>query len=187
MRSFILYLVSTSFLAVPALVAQQFEIGAFLAGGRQSAPQPVADSTSSGVLLAGTYAEWVRPHIHPGLEVRYVSAGGGGVDGPSAIGVTGALAGPRASITLGRIHLYVAALAGPNHADQAGSNQLVLPGQLPVNENRDGFTAQGTVGVDIDWHPHWRVRVIEFSQTRFTGLPDSRPFELTFGIVLHTR
>jgi|SRR5579859_4006231 len=151
--------------------------GAFLSIGGQSAHTPHF-GRGAVIPLVGVYGEWLTPRVHPGLDLRF--------EGGST-GVRGTLAGPRASISVAKtwIHPYGEALFGPNHADLDSSGVVIIvPGQPVPNTNRDGITIQGIAGLDMSLSQHWRWR-LEFSQSRFSGIPDSHPHAVTTGIVFH--
>ena len=151
--------------------------GAFLSVGGESAHTPHFGH-GTAIPLAGVFGEWQTPRVHPGLDLR--------CEGGSS-GVRGTLVGPRASMDVARgwIHPYAEALFGPNHADIDSSTAIVIaPGQPVPNANRDGVTIQGAVGLDMSLSQHWRWR-LEFTQSRFSGIPDSHPHAVTVGIVFH--
>ena len=91
------------------------------------------------------------------------------------------------SIAGDRLHPYAEALFGPNHADiQSTDVTIIVPGQPVPNTNRDGVTIQGVIGLDMDLSQNCRWR-LEFTQSRFSGIPDSHPYAVTTGIVVHFR
>ena len=53
--------------------------------------------------------------------------------------------------------------------------------------DRHGITTQGIIGVELDTSPHVRWRIIEISQSNFSGIPGSSPRSFSTGIVLHIR
>ena len=174
MQSFrvpILTLLSLVLFALPHAHAQQagFAGGAFLSLGLET-PHSPGTSCCAEILLAGVYVEWLRPRVHPGLDVR----GEGGT-----LGVRGTLVGPRASMTFGRIHPYAEVLIGPNYASLGYSGDTEI--------DRHGITTQGVIGLELDTSPHVRWRIIEFTQSSFSGIPNSNPRAFSTGIVIHIR
>jgi len=168
-------------LIAPGALCQNsgFGGGVFLSVGGQSSHTPGVGS-GPVIPLVGIYAEWLAPHVHPGLDLRF--------EGGST-GVRGTLVGPRASVSISgdRLHPYAEALFGPNHADiQSTGVTIIVPGQPVPNTNRDGVTVQGVIGVDMDISQLLRWR-FEFTQSRFSGIPDSHPYAVTTGIVVHFR
>ena len=164
----------------PSMYGQSSGLGGgiYLLLGVESTHNPgVGSPVTTG--LVGGYVEWLRPAVHPGLDVR-----GSG----NTLGLQGTLVGPRASVGLGSFHPYAEFLAGPNHADyQAPGVTILQPNQLNGSTDREGVTVQGVVGVDADISEHFRWRVLEFSQSRFSGISGSRPSAFTTGIVLRFR
>jgi hypothetical protein len=168
-------------LVAPEALCQSsgFGGGAFLSVGGASSYTPGV-VPGIPISLAGVYAEWLAPRVHPGLDLRV--AGG-------ATAVCGTLVGPRASVSIARdwLHPYAEALFGPNHADiLSPAGTIIEPGQQAPNTNRDGVTVQGVVGMDMNLSQHWRWR-LEFTQSRFSGIPGSHPHAVTAGIVVHFR
>ena len=168
-------------LFAPAAFCQSagFGGGIFLSIGGESAHTPHFGS-GYVIPLVGAYAEWLTPRVHPGLDLRYE----GGTNG-----VHGALVGPRASMSLtgGFVHPYAETLFGSNHANlETAGGTVIEPGQPVPDRNRDGVTIQGVAGFDVDFSRCCRWR-LEFSQSRFSGIPDSHPHAVTTGIVVHFR
>src|ERR1700709_1582665 len=152
MRNFrvpVLTLLSLMLFALPRANAQQagFAGGAFLSVGSETSHTPgVGDSVF--IPLAGAYFEWLRPRVHPGVDVRGEAG---------TLGVRGTLVGPRASMTFARFHPYAEVLFGPNHAD--------LETASGTDTDRHGITTQGTIGVELDTSRFVRWRAIEFTQS----------------------
>jgi len=176
MRSFrvpILTFLSLTLFALPQAHGQEtgFAGGVFASFGFET-PHSPGMGCCVIVPLVGAYVEWLHPRIHPGLDVRGEAG---------TLGVTGTLVGPRASMTFGRIHPYAEILIGPNHAD------FEPPGGGPPapDTDRHGITTQGAIGLELDTSPHVRWRIIEFSQSSFSGIPNSYPRAFTSGIVFH--
>ncbi len=174
MRSFrvrILTLLGLMFFALPRVHAQEsgFAGGAFVSLGFET-PHDPGNFSIAEVARAGMYGEWLRPRVHPGLDVR--EQGG-------TSGIQGTLVGPRASMTFGRFHPYAEVLFGPTYA------LLGYSGYTEID--RHGITTQGTIGVESDLSRFFRWRIIEFSQSSFSGIPNSNPRAFSTGIVIHIR
>jgi hypothetical protein len=153
--------------------------GVFLSVGGESAHTPHYGS-GTAIPLAGVYAEWVKHRVRPGLDLR-IEGGTNGVHGP--------LVGPTISVTTaqGYMRPYAEVLFGPNSANlDTPGGVIIEPGQPVPDTNRDGVTAQGVVGLDfaVSRFCSWRL---EFTQSRFSGIPDSHPHAITTGIVIHFR
>lgn len=129
----------------------------------------VPGSTSTDITLSGgAYIETTRLRFNPGLEYRVQN---------DESTVFGPLAGARVSTHFSAVHPYAAALFGANHAY---TNR-----EFASAEERSGVTSKVLVGVDVDVSPHVRIRLGEFSQGFFTGIPGSQPRAFTTGVVWH--
>jgi hypothetical protein len=183
MRSFrvpMLTLLSLMLLALPRARGQQagFAGGAFVSLGFET-PHNQGGFFIDEVARAGVYAEWLRPRVHPGLDVRQQVGRGG---------IQGTLVGPRASMTFGRFHPYAEVLFGPTYADfEPPAGTIIPPGGPVPGADLRGITTQGTIGIESDLSPYFRWRIIEFNQSSFSGIPGSHPQAFTTGIVFHIR
>ncbi len=139
-----------------------FSVAVSLALGLQNDAKTGTSRVSIGG--AGIYAELNRNHLHPGIDLRGITASNGNVGGM--------LVGPRFSCSAGVLHPYVEGLAGPNHA-------------LVLGTDHQGVIYEFTVGVEIAYSQNVRWRVLEYTHGVFTGLPDSHPDAYTTALVLH--
>lgn len=119
------------------------------------------------------YGQWTRGGFSPGLDLRW--------QGNDSY-LHGVLAGPRLSYrsdgNLRSFHPYVEALFGPNQFSSS------LPGYDPAAV-KTGVTSMGAIGLDVDYTPTIRWRVLEYTKGYFSGGGGLQPYTLSTGIVLH--
>lgn len=125
--------------------------------------------------VAGIYGEWLSPpHLslmNIGIELRADQ---------------GVLVGPRISTAAaGPWHAYAGALFGPTHSTYNPGTVMYPSGTPPPDNTRYGVTSEGIFAVEYDIARNCRWRIIEFTGASFSGIPDSHPFTIQSGIVLH--
>jgi hypothetical protein len=86
------------------------------------------------------------------------------------------LTGPRISASLGSFRPYAEALFGPNHATYSSS-----PTAAALDER--GVNSEGVLGLDYGSGGFFHWRVVEVSFGSFSGIPDSKPYSVSTGMV----
>lgn len=142
-------------------------IGVFGALGLQDVNAPGDSTFTNGIFTLGIYGELPRLQLRPGLDLRCLCGDNG---------VQGMLAGPRISASLGPFQPYAEALFGPNHATYSSS-----PTAAVLDEH--GVTSEGVLGLDYGSGRFFRWRVVEVSFGSFSGIPDSKPYSISTGVV----
>jgi hypothetical protein len=158
--------------------AQQprWDVGAAFQVGLRYSSTPRDDVNQ----LAGAgslYGEWLSPphlsFINVGLDLR---------------ADRGVLVGPRISTGgSGPWHAYGVGLFGPTQATYNPGTVVYPYGTTPPDMTRYGVTSEGAFGVEVDVSSHCRWRIFELTGASFSGIPDSYPFTLQTGVVLHLR
>ena len=94
------------------------------------------------------------------------------------------LTGPRISASLGPFQPYAEALFGPNHATYDPTHATyVLPSATSPVVDEHGVTSEGVFGLDYGGGRFFRWRVVEVSFGSFSGIPDSKPYSISTGVV----
>jgi hypothetical protein len=142
-------------------------VGVFGAVGVQDVNAPGDSPFNSAILTLGVYGELPRLPLRPGLDLRCICGDNG---------VQGMLTGPRISASLGSFRPYAEALFGPNHATYSSS-----PTAAALDER--GVNSEGVLGLDYGSGGFFHWRVVEVSFGSFSGIPDSKPYSVSTGMV----
>jgi hypothetical protein len=135
--------------------------------GLQDVNAPGDSLFNNAILTLGLYAELPRLPLRPGLDLRCLCGDNG---------VQGMLTGPRISASLGPFRPYAEALFGPNHATYSSS-------PTAAGQDEHGVTSEGVLGLDYGSGRFFRWRVVEVSFGSFSGIPDSKPYSISTGVV----
>jgi len=147
-------------------------VGVFDALGLQDVNAPGDSTFTNGIWTLGIYGELPRLPLRPGLGLRCLCG---------ANGAQGMLTGPRISASLGPFQPYAEALFGPNHASYSSSPYSSSP--TAAVQDRHGVTSEGVVGLDFGSGRFFRWRVVDVSFGSFSGIPDSKPYSVSTGVV----
>ena len=150
-------------------------VGVFGALGLQDVNAPGESTFTNGILTLGIYGELPRLPLRPGLDLRCLCGDNG---------VQGMLTGPRISASLGPFQPYAEALFGPNHADYDPTHATyVLPGAASPVVDEHGVNSEGVFGLDLGSGRFFRWRVVDVTFGSFSGIPDSKPYSVSSGVV----
>jgi hypothetical protein len=142
-------------------------VGVFDALGLQDVNAPGDSTFTNAIFALGIYGELPRLPLRPGLDLRCLCGDNG---------VQGMLTGPRISASLGPFQPYAEALFGPSHATYSSS-------PTAAGQDEHGVTSEGVLGLDYGGGRFFRWRVIEVSFGSFSGIPDSKPYSISTGVV----
>ncbi len=133
--------------------------------GWNTAPTHAYDDVIGNV---GVAFELPRLRLEPGLDLRLMNSGQD---------VVSRVVGPRIGHTFGPIHPYAEALFGTGHVNG-------YDGKGNPMQQSPGVSAFAVAGFDVRHGSLFEWRALELSYGNFTGVPHTRPFGISGGLVL---
>jgi hypothetical protein len=175
-RLAVLLALSTGLSAYVRAQQPRWDAGAVLQVGLRYSSTP-RDKVPQAPGAIGVYGEWLNPphlwFVNLGLELRADQ---------------GVLVGPRISTgAAGPWHAYAGGLFGPTHSFYSPGIATYAYGTPVTDNTRYGVTSEGIFGIEHDLAHNCRWRIVELTGASFSGIPNSHPFTIQSGIVLHLR